>query len=93
MDGGIAGTHIYGAIGYRMVLAITAFPARTRTSQEAAVVGASRGEVVHVVSDAEPRAALGPNRSDVSRAGSAAAAGVRQAAEIAPALREEWTRS
>jgi NTE family protein len=92
MDGGIAGTNIDGAAGSRIVLAITAFPARSKTSREIDVVRASGGQVVDVVPDAEARKAMGPDLSDVSRVPDAAGAGARQASEIAPAVRRPWNR-
>ena len=92
MDGGIGGTNIDGATGYRLVLAITAFPAGQRTSEEIAVVQASGAQVVHLAPDEASRQAMGPDLSDVRRARPAAEAGARQAADIASTLRHLWNQ-
>jgi NTE family protein len=92
MDGGIAGTNIDGAVSYRVVLAVTAFPARGRTSQEIDLVHASGGWVIAIVPDAQARNAMGADLSDASRVGPASTEGLRQAAEIAPTVREQWNR-
>lgn len=93
MDGGIGGTNIDGAAGYQIVVAITAFPARLRTSQEIDVVRAAGGQVIHMAPDEESRRAMGRDLSDIRRARPAAEAGAHQAAEVAPALRNLWLRS
>ena len=92
MDGGIGGTNIDGASGYRLVLAITAFPAGQRTREEIAVVQASGAQVVHLAPDGASQQAMGPDLSDIRRARPAAEAGARQAADIASTLRTLWNQ-
>jgi len=92
MDGGVAGTNIDGAAGYDVVIGITPFTARTKTSQEMDVVRASGGQVIDIAADDESRKVMGSNLADRSRARASAEAGLRQAVTAATVLRDLWNR-
>jgi NTE family protein len=88
MDGGVAGTNLDGAVGYEIVVGITPFGARDKTSWEMEQVRAAGGRVLDITADDEARRAMGPITS--GRTKDAAAAGLRQAAAMSSAVRELW---
>jgi NTE family protein len=90
MDGGVAGTNIDAASGYRVVVAILPFPAGGKTEEETATVRRRGGDVFQLAPDARSLQAMGPNPLDGGRQAMAAEAGYRQAADAAAALRPFW---
>src|SRR5712692_1427379 len=93
MDGGVAGTHIDGALGYPIVVAITPFAGSLKTAQELELVRSKGSQVIDIVADQDARAAMGPNLFDPSRIRPTADAGERQAAAAAAELRKLWKGS
>ncbi len=89
MDGGVAGTHVDAAAGYRLILGLipVAGPAINREVDAARAQGS---EVTIVRPDAESATARGSNGLDPTRMRVSAEAGLRQAAAVAADLYTIW---
>lgn len=87
MDGGVAGTNIDGAAGYRHVVAI-APGAGPKTQLELTALRALGSEVLLIAPDGEAEAARGQDPLDVGRIGPSAIAGYHQASAIAARVRQ-----
>jgi NTE family protein len=89
MDGGVAGTHLDTAAGYRLIVGVIpgGGPATDQEIEEARARGSA---VIIVRPDAESAAARGPDAMDLSRRRVSAEAGLRQAAVVAADLLSFW---
>jgi NTE family protein len=86
MDGGVGGSHLDAAGGYRAIVAL--LPGGSVSDVEIDALGAQGSEIMVLRPDAESAAARGPNAQDPGRMRVSAEAGLRWAAAVATDLRE-----
>jgi len=89
MDGGVAGSHLDAAVGYRLVVGVIPAPEPTM-DRESEAVRAQGSQVVTVAPGAEAAAARGPDPRDRTRLRGSAEAGRRQAETVVAALNSLW---
>jgi NTE family protein len=90
MDGYAYGTHIDGAMGSSVIIALT--PTQPlRAMRELDLVRAAGSEAMDVAPDAASRDAIGPNIQDRSRMKPTAEAGRQQAAAVVADVQKLWS--